>query len=125
MKGKESGVLLECLTCFAHHGFQVLMPGWKTPYEVDTDHVKGVVWRQNTGAIRTGNRFIRFGISGIPDIIGITRDGLFIGCECKSEKGTVSDMQKWFHLIALRMGAYAFVARSYDDCDRWLKEAGL
>ena len=125
MKGKESGVLFDCLNCFAHRGFQVLMPGWKTPYDVDTEHVKGVVWRNNVGAIRTGRRFIRFGISGMPDIIGITRGGLFIGCECKSDTGTISPIQKWFHLIVLRLGGFAFVARSYEECDKWLKEAGL
>ncbi len=101
------------------------MSGWKTPYDVDTQNIKGVVWRNNVGAIRSGARFIRFGIAGLPDIIGITRGGLFIGCECKSETGTISPMQKWFHLIALKLGGYAFVARSYEDCDKWLKEAGL
>lgn len=125
MKGKESGVLQECLTCFAHHGFQVLMPGWKTPYEVDTKRIKGVVWRNNVGAIRAGPRLIRFGISGLPDIIGISQGGLFIGCECKSDTGKVSPIQKWFHLIALGLGGFAFVARSYEECDKWLKEAGL
>lgn len=127
MKGPESGVLRECLSCFSHHGFQVLVAGWKIPYEVNTDNVelKGVVWRNNVGAVRSGTHLVRFGIAGLPDIIGITRGGMFVGCECKSPIGRVSEMQKWFHLIALRLGGYAFVARSYEDCDRWLKEAGL
>jgi hypothetical protein len=106
----------------------VLLPGWKTPYDIGVDTVKGVVWRANTGVARYSykgrERFVQFGINGIPDIIGIARGGMFIGCEAKA--GTnVSEMQKWFHLIVLKLGGYVFVARSYEDCDRWLREAGL
>jgi len=122
---KETPIVRECLHCFAHHGFQVLMPGWKVPYEINTDTVKGVVWRNNVGAVRMGPRFVQFGISGMPDIVGFTRGGLFLGCEVKTDTGKVSEIQKWFHLLTLKLGGYVFVARSYDECDKWLKEAGL
>jgi hypothetical protein len=92
---------------------------------VDTDNIRGVVWRTNVGAVRIGRRFVRFGIAGLPDIVGITKGGMFLGCEAKTDTGAVSPMQKWFHLIVLRLGGYVFVARSYEDCDRWLREAGL
>lgn len=121
---KETPIVRECLSCFSHHGFQVLMPGWKTPYEV-SDSVKGIVWRNNVGAVRAGSRFVQFGISGMPDILGMTKGGLFIGCEVKTDSGKLSDIQKWFHLLTLKLGGYCFVARSYDDADKWLKEAGL
>lgn len=121
---KETPIVRECLTCFSHHGFQVLMPGWKTPYEI-SDSIKGVVWRNNVGAVQLGARFIQFGISGMPDIVGITKGGLFLGCEVKTDTGKVSEIQKWFHLLILKLGGYVFVARSYDECHDWLIKAGL
>lgn len=121
---KETPIVRECLTCFSHHGFQVLMSGWKTPYEV-SENIKGIIWRQNTGAVKIGPRFVQFGISGLPDLIGVSRGGLFIGCEAKSDTGKVSEIQKWFHLLTLKLGGYVFVARSYDECDQALKRAGL
>ena len=114
----------ECLTCFSHHGFQVLMPGWKTPYEV-SEGIKGIVWRNNVGAVKTGHRYIQYGVSGMPDILGVMKGGLVIGCEAKTDTGRVSDIQKWFHLLVLKLGGYIFVARSYAECDLRLKEAGL
>ncbi len=121
---RETPIVRECLTCFSHHGFQVLMPGWKIPYEVP-DGIKGVVWRNNVGAVRTGRRYIQYGISGMPDILGMAKGGMMIGCEVKSDKGELSEIQKWFHLLILKLDGYVFVARSYDDADKWLKEAGL
>lgn len=43
-------------------------------------------WRNNTGAVKMGNRFVRFGLPGSPDILGCYK-GLAIGIECKSSKG--------------------------------------
>lgn len=100
------------------------MPGWKTPYEL-AKNLKGVVWRNNVGAVRRGPRYVQFGISGMPDILGFTRGGLFLGCEVKTDTGKLSPIQKWFHLMVLELGGYVFVARSYAECDKWLKEAGL
>lgn len=42
----------------------------------------GFFWRNNTGALELGDRFIRFGIKGAPDIMGVY-GGLAIGIECK------------------------------------------
>lgn len=100
------------------------MPGWKTPYDVP-DTAAGIVWRNNVGAYRKGRSFIQYGVNGMPDILGMTKGGLFVGCEVKTAEGKVSDVQRWFLLLALRLGGYCFVARSYDECDSWLKEAGL
>jgi hypothetical protein len=127
VKGRESGVVRECLQCFAHHGFQVLDPRVTYTTDIYDDKLNGVVWRNNVGGMRdrSGRFFVRFGIAGTPDIIGFTRGGLFIGCECKADTGKLSDAQKWFHHLLLRLGGYAFVARSYQECDKWLKEAGL
>ena len=33
----------------------------------------------NSGAAKVGNRFIRFGITGCPDVLGQMRDGRLLG----------------------------------------------
>ena len=40
-----------------------------------------VVWceRMNSGAAKVGNRFIRFGFKGCPDVLGQLRDGRLLG----------------------------------------------
>ena len=40
----------------------------------------------NSGAAKVGNRFIRFGFVGCPDVIGQLKDGRFIGVEVKAPK---------------------------------------
>lgn len=42
-----------------------------------------VVWceRMNSGAAKIGNRFIRFGFAGCPDVLGQLRDGRMLGVE--------------------------------------------
>lgn len=61
-------------------------------------HLKKIFcFRNNTGAIKIGRRFIRFGYAGSSDIIGILPDGRFLAVECKREKGgVVSPVQKMF-----------------------------
>lgn len=51
--------------------------------------MKGIYcWRQNSGAVRIGKRFVRFtSINGVSDIIGILPDGRFLAIECKREQG--------------------------------------
>lgn len=43
-------------------------------------------WRQNTGAFRVGNRFVRFGTAGQADITGIGPGGVRIEIELKRPK---------------------------------------
>lgn len=51
-----------------------------------------VAWceRQNTGAAKVGNRFIRFGWPGCPDVLGQLKDGRLLGVEVKSASGRAS-----------------------------------
>ena len=54
-------------------------------------------WRNNTGAVKIGRSFIRYGFVGSSDIIGILPDGRFLAVECKRENGGVlSEQQKIF-----------------------------
>lgn len=57
-----------------------------------------VAWceRQNSGAAKVGNRFIRFGWQGCSDILGQMKDGRFLAVECKAPKGRVSTEQSLF-----------------------------
>lgn len=82
------------------------------------------VWRQNSGAVRVGKRFIRFtSIKGVSDIIGLTSDGRFIAVECKREKGGVlSPEQKMFLESVKRNGGIGIVANSLDTLISELKK---
>jgi len=49
-------------------------------------------WRNNTGATQIGNRYIKFGEPGSPDIIAVY-GGQFLGIECKIPGGKQSKSQ--------------------------------
>lgn len=75
-------------------------------------------YRSNTGATRIGDRFIRFGIPGSPDIIGIMPGtGQFLGIECKMPGRYLSQSQKAFQSVIERNGGIYIVARTMDDID--------
>ena len=52
---------------------------------------------------------------GVPDIVGILKDGRFLGIEVKTEKGRLSDHQIRFIKNIQDAGGIAFVARSLED----------
>jgi hypothetical protein len=86
--------------------------------------VRGVIaWRQNTGAVavaateRTRRRFIRFGVKGLPDILGFRApDARTIGIEVKRPtEQRVRREQELFLARLAAAGGIALVARSVDD----------
>lgn len=81
-----------------------------------------VAWveRQNSGAARIGNRFVRFGWPGCPDLLGQLRDGRLLGVEVKAAKGTLRPEQAIFLDRIRRAGGVAFVARDLLDVRREL-----
>lgn len=80
-------------------------------------------WRNNSGAVKVGRRFIRFGFPGSSDIIGILPGGRFLAVECKREKGGVlSDLQKDFLSNIEKNGGIAIVAHSVDELKEKLSE---
>jgi hypothetical protein len=102
LSGPESEVLRACLDYLAARGI--------------------FAWRNNTGAVRVeGNRFIRFGVKGSPDILGVMPDGRILCIECKSAKGRLTPEQREFGAAVLRRGGVYVVARGIED----LQEAGL
>ncbi|MFM1749020.1 MAG: hypothetical protein RLZZ188_2686 [Verrucomicrobiota bacterium] len=85
-----------------------------------------VLWRNNTGALRdeTG-RMVRYGLAvGSPDLVGILAPrGRLFCLEVKTAKGRVSDEQRQWHDLAMRMGAFVRVVRSIDEAREALAEA--
>lgn len=75
-------------------------------------------WRQNTGAFKPkdSNRFIRYGIPGCADILGVAK-GRFIAIECKSARGKTSPLQEAFKKHIEDHGGIYIVARSIDDLE--------
>lgn len=92
-------------------GCAVLMPDGKKhgdPYP------RAVFWRQNTGAARTGDRVVRFGIPGQADITGVIA-GRRIEIECKSPTGRQSPEQRAFQLRVESAGGLYLIAHSVKD----------
>ena len=54
------------------------------------------VWRNNSGVLKSGTRFVRFGHVGSGDIIGITPNGRFISIENKCNGEPTSPGQAIF-----------------------------
>jgi hypothetical protein len=76
-----------------------------------------VAWveRQNSGAVRVGGRFVRFGWVGCPDVLGQLKDGRLLGVEVKAAKGRTSPGQVAFLERINQAGGVAFVARDLRD----------
>lgn len=79
-------------------------------------------WRQNTGVAmlkgRGGNlQPVKFGFSGVSDIIGMLPDGRFLAVECKRVGGVVSDAQRAFLDEVERRGGLAVVVHCVDELD--------
>ncbi len=85
-----------------------------------------VAWceRMNSGAFKIGNRFVRFGWKGCPDVLGQLRDGRLIGVEVKAAKGKLRPEQTIFLERIRRAGGVAFMARDCRDVMRELDRAG-
>lgn len=76
--------------------------------------------RMNTGAARVGGRFIRFGFTGCPDVLGQLRDGRLLGVEVKAPKGKLRPEQAVVLTRIVGAGGVAFVAHDCRDVMREL-----
>ena len=78
----------------------------------------------NSGAAKIGNRFVRFGWRGCPDVLGQLKDGRLLGVEVKADKGRLRPEQTIF-LERIRLaGGVAFMARNCLDVMQELDKAG-
>ena len=74
-----------------------------------------MVWKNNTGAIKTGTRYQSYGLKGSADIIGLTPLGQFAAIEIKTGKAVQNKAQIAFQAaVEKRMGIYK-VIRSYEE----------
>lgn len=95
-----------------------------------SDHVRGVVWRSNTGvAMLRGAggamRPVSFGQPGQSDIDGILRGGRRLSIECKraDSRGKLSPQQEAFRDVMQAMGGVWIMATSIDDVAAGLEGA--
>ena len=82
-----------------------------------------VAWveRMNSGAVRIGGRFVRFGWPGCPDVLGQLKDGRLMGCEVKGPAGKLRAEQSVFLERIRCAGGVGFVARNCADVFRELE----
>ena len=85
-----------------------------------------VAWceRMNSGAVKIGSRFVRFGWKGCPDVLGQLKDGRLLGVEVKAEKGRLRPEQTIFLERIRCAGGVAFMARDCLDVMQELEKAG-
>lgn len=74
------------------------------------------LWRQNTGAVKIGSRFVRFGLKGAADLQGVlSPGGRAVYIEVKSARGRLRPEQEAFRRMVEKHGALWVLARSVDD----------
>lgn len=81
------------------------------------------VWKSPVGMADLNGRQIRYGVAGMPDIMGIMRIkgiGQAIGIEVKTGTGKLSDIQVKFHEMFLSYGGKIMVARNVESALAWL-----
>lgn len=74
------------------------------------------LWRNNVGAAKIGNRFVRFGLPGSSDLMGVLApSGRAVFIEVKSTDGLLRKAQVAFKQMVMGQGAIWILARSLDD----------
>lgn len=81
-------------------------------------------WRNNSGRIpleyNGKKRFIKIGEKGLPDVLGYTKNGLFIGIECKIRPNKPTPMQLFQIENMKRSGCIAEVIYSPEELKKIL-----
>ena len=73
-------------------------------------------WRNNVGAVKRENRFVRFGKEGQSDIIGFLTDGRFLAIEAKrGSGGKLTQKQLEFLQCVDAAGGVAIIASDVVD----------
>lgn len=95
---------------------------------LELDH--RVIWsaRMNSGATmfedKNGKRrFVHFGFTGCPDIIGQLAGGQLLALEVKKQNGRIRPEQRFFIDQARNAGACAGIVRSVDDAIELIRSA--
>ena len=81
------------------------------------------VWRNNVCCAKIGKRYMRFGLAGSSDIIGIMPDGRFLAVECKREKGGVLTERQISFLTKINLnGGVGICVKSVEELITKLKK---
>ena len=83
------------------------------------------VWKNNTGVAVYGNRRVKYGKPGSPDVIGMLRDGRFFGIECKTGNARLNPDQRDFQARTAGFNGVYLVARSLDYVAVFVDQLGL
>jgi hypothetical protein len=73
-----------------------------------------LAFRVNVGVVKIQERFVRFGVVGMADIISFPR-GVVLWIECKAAKGKQSEFQKSFETRVRAHGHRYLIARDAQD----------
>lgn len=79
-----------------------------------------LAFRNNSGAMKLENRFVRFGVPGMADIVAYPYAAV-VWIECKSSTGKQSELQRSFQRQVEAVGHGYVLARSVDDVEEALK----
>lgn len=71
-------------------------------------------YRQNSGVMKAGRRYIRFGYPGAPDIIAVI-GGKYVGIEVKDGDEQQSEKQVEFQRKLEKAGGFYILARKLED----------
>ncbi|MGH7605433.1 MAG: hypothetical protein ACRENK_15735 [Gemmatimonadaceae bacterium] len=82
-----------------------------------------LAWRQNTGAARYDEAYVKFSFRGCSDILGMLVGGRLLAIEVKRAGKDASADQHAFIAAVRQGGGVAFVARGVDDVIRELATA--
>ena len=77
-------------------------------------------YRQNTGAFKKGEHYVKFGTPGAPDIIAVIK-GQYVGIEVKASGGEQSQVQFHFQMHLEAAGGAYILAYSLEDVTRVLE----
>ncbi len=77
-------------------------------------HKRVFCWRSNTGAMKKGKHFVRFGVKGVPDILGCYK-GRMLGIECKADFKEQSQAQHQFQVDLEAAGGLYILCYSLED----------
>ncbi len=85
---------------------------------------KFFTWENNTGALKTEDRFVRFGQPGSADILGCLPDGRMLGAEAKTGSGKQRKNQKIFQSQLEKNNGLYVLFYSVAELQQKLIEAG-
>ena len=82
--------------------------------------------RINVGAAKIRGTFVRFGVPGTADIVGLMLPhGRMLQIECKTATGKQRKAQEVMQRVITRWGGLYIVARSVQDVDQALAAIGI